>query len=82
MRVYAKSLEIRGKEAKTSQKTGNEYIIARLEDDTGKSYEFIDRDMDHLEYYIKGRTADFVLDLEMFGRNWGVSVSDFTLKEE
>lgn len=82
MRVSATNLEIRGKEVKTSQKTGNEYIIARVEDDTGKSYEFIDRDMDHFEYYKKGRTADFVLDLEIYGRNWSVSVADFKLKEE
>lgn len=75
-------LEIRGKEKKTSSKNGKEYIIARCEDiDTGKSYELLDRNMEHYDYYVRGKLAYFTLDLNM-GKYTNVSVSEFSFVDE
>lgn len=78
MIVIAKDLEIRGHEVKKSAKTGNEYIIVRVEDTTGKAHEIIDRDMENAAYYTRGTRADFYLDLQM-GKYTNVSVSRFEI---
>ena len=44
-----KNLEIRGKEIQVSQKTHREYLIVRVEDETGKSTELLDWNVENLE---------------------------------
>ena len=66
MRMTTDSVEVRGKEVKTS-KAGKEYIIVRVEDDAGKLYELCDRNMARLDEYTKGRTFKLVLDVEVSG---------------
>lgn len=44
-----KNLEIRGKEKKVSQKTHREYLIVRVEDETGKPTELLDWNVENLE---------------------------------
>ena len=73
------NLEIRGKEKKTSSK-GNEYLIVRVEDETGKLNELYDPNLDNFEYYEKGKIADFYIKLEL-GRYTNISVADFKIKE-
>lgn len=68
MRAKSDEMEIRGKETKTS-KAGKEYIIVRVEDETGKVYELCDHNMTRLDEYRKGRTCRFALDIE-FGKSW------------
>lgn len=81
MRALVKNLEIRGKEQKTSQK-GNDYLIIRVEDDTGLSYELYEPDIEKLEFYKKGQVADFYLKLSTYRKNWQVKVDSFTYTEE
>lgn len=73
------NLEIRGKEKKTSSK-GNEYLIVRVEDETGKLNELYDPNLDNFEYYEKGKIADFYIKLEL-GKYTNISVADFKIKE-
>lgn len=81
MIVIAKDLEIRGKEKKTSAKTGNEYIVVRVEDETGKPIELLDRNLEHFDEYKRGKMADFTLNLDI-GKYTNISVRDFTIKTE
>lgn len=64
MKLYAKDVEIRGYEIKESKKTGNEYIMVRVEDETGQRGELIDRTIDNAPYYTRGTIADFVLEYQ------------------
>lgn len=64
MRVTTDEIEIRGKEVKTS-KSGNDYILVRAEDETGKIYELCDKNTDRLETYTKGKTCQLVLDIQI-----------------
>lgn len=65
MLVLAKNLEIRGVERKLSKKTDSEYLIVRIEDETGKSYELMDRDIENQKYYKRGVQCDLELDLRI-----------------
>lgn len=65
MEVVANNLEIRGVEVKTSSKTNNEYLIVRVEDETGKAYELLDRDVENKECYKRGVQCDMTLDLRL-----------------
>lgn len=64
MKVTTEEVEIRGKELKTS-KSGNEYILVRAEDETGKIHELCDKNADRLDTYTKGKTCQLVLDIQM-----------------
>lgn len=64
MKLFARNIEIRGCEIKKSTKTGNEYIMVRVEDETGQRGEFIDRAIDNAQYYTRGTIADFVLEYQ------------------
>lgn len=66
------AVEIRGKEKKTS-KTGNDYLIVRAEDDTGKTYEIIDRDLSRMDEYRKGRQVRLTLYIDL-GRYKNVEI--------
>lgn len=74
------SLEIRGKEIKVSNKTQKEYLIVRVEDETGKTTELLDWNTENFERYQKGLVADFELNLDI-GKYINISVRDFTIAE-
>lgn len=82
MIVIAKDLEIRGKEQKTSAKTGNDYIVVRVEDETGKATELLDRNLENFDKYKRGKIADFTLNLDISSKYTNISVRDFTIKTE
>ena len=65
MRVRIENIEVRGHEVKESKKDGRKYVIVRFEDETGKSYEIIDRDMENEGYYKRGTLGDFLAELTM-----------------
>lgn len=65
MIVEAKNIEIRGVEEKQSKKTENEYLIVRVEDETGRAYELLDRDVENKECYKRGIQCDLTLDLRL-----------------
>ncbi len=75
-----KNLEIRGKEKKVSQKTHREYLIVRVEDETGKSTELLDWNVENLERYKQRSIADFELNLDI-GKYINISVKDFKIHE-
>lgn len=80
MIVKTELMEVRGKETKTS-KVGNEYIIVRCEDETGKLVELCDKDMERLDYYKKGVQGYFSLLLDL-GRYTNIEIKDFRIKDE
>ncbi len=73
MIVEAKNLEIRGVEKRTSKKSNDEYLIVRVEDETGRSYELLDRDAENMSAYKRGVECDLTLDLRL-GKYTNVSI--------
>ncbi len=80
MIVTAKDLEIRGKEKKISNKTNKEYLIVRVEDETGKSTELLDWNVENYDRYKRGTIATFELNLDI-GKYINISIKDFTTTE-
>ena len=72
MIVTAKDLEIRGKEKKISNKTNKEYLIVRVEDETGKSTELLDWNVENFDRYKRGT---------IIGKYINISIKDFTTTE-
>lgn len=64
MIVKIENIEIRGHEVKDSKK-GGQFMVIRFEDEAGRSYEIVDRDMDNEPYYKRGTVGDFFADLTM-----------------
>lgn len=73
MIVEAKNLEIRGVEKRTSKKSEEEYLIVRVEDETGRAYELFDRDVENMSIYKRGVECDLTLDLRL-GKYTNVSI--------
>lgn len=72
-------IEIRGHEVKTSKKDGKPYMVVRYEDQTGKSFEILDRDMDREQFYKRGTLGSFYAEVDI-GRNFSsVRVSEFKI---
>lgn len=71
-------MEVRGKETKTS-KVGNQYIIVRAEDETGKLIELCDKEMTRLDYYQKGVQGYFSLLIDL-GRYTNIEIKDFEIE--
>ncbi len=68
-----KNLEIRGVEKRTSKKSEEEYLIVRVEDETGRAYELLDRDVENMSIYKRGVECDLTLDLRL-GKYTNVSI--------
>ena len=73
MIVEARNLEIRGVEKRTSKKSDGEYLIVRVEDETGKAYELLDRDVENMSAYKRGVECNLTLDLRL-GKYTNVSI--------
>ena len=73
MIVEAKNLEIRGVEKRTSKKSEEEYLIVRVEDETGRAYELLDRDVENMSAYKRGVECNLTLDLRL-GKYTKVSI--------
>ena len=82
MKLFGLDLEVRAAEVKTSTKTGNQYILLRVEDEHGSWGNLIDRNMDHAPYYTKGVFADFTLEYIHTQTYASLSVIDVTLKND
>lgn len=79
MRLATTNLEIRNCEERLSKKTGNPYLIIRVEDDYGEWLNLIDRNIENKKYYTKGTYADFVLDITIRKEFSCISVIDITV---
>ena len=73
MIVEAKNLEIRGVEKRTSKKSEEEYLIVRVEYETGRAYELLDRDVENMSAYKRGVECNLTLDLRL-GKYTNVSI--------
>ncbi|ERK46867.1 hypothetical protein [Faecalitalea cylindroides] len=73
MIVEARNLEIRGVEKRTSKKSDGEYLIVRVEDETGRAYELLDRDVENMSAYKRGVECNLTLDLRL-GKYTNVSI--------
>lgn len=82
MKVKVENIEITGCEQKQSKKEdGNDYLIVRFLDETGKQHEAIDRDLENKPFYKRHVEGDLWLDLNM-GPNWArLYVSSFKTRE-
>lgn len=69
----ARNLEIRGVEKRTSKKSDGEYLIVRVEDETGRAYELLDRDVENMSAYKRGVECNLTLDLRL-GKYTNVSI--------
>lgn len=76
MKLRTLNLEVRGVEEKMSKKTGNPYLLVRVEDEDGAWLNLVDRDMDDKELYKKGNYYDFLLDIQIRKEYTSVSVID------
>ena len=74
MIVTTETMEIRGKEKKTSKKD-KEYIVVRAEDEAGKLYELCDKDISNFDAYKKGLECKMKLDIEI-GKYTNISIVD------
>ncbi len=81
MIVTTEKLEIRGKEKKISSKTNREYLIVRVEDETGKTTELLDWNTENYERYKKGMIANFRLNLDI-GKYINIAIKDFSTTTE
>lgn len=73
MIVEARNLEICGVEKRTSKKSDGEYLIVRVEDETGRAYELLDRDVENMSAYKRGVECNLTLDLRL-GKYTNVSI--------
>lgn len=74
MKLKTLKLEVRGVEEKMSKKTGNPYLLVRVEDEEGAWMNLVDRDMGDKELYKKGNYYDFLLDIQIRKEYTSVSV--------
>ena len=80
MIVKIENIEIRGHEVKESKKDGSQYMIVRFEDETGRSHEIIDRDMENQPHYKRGTPGDLWAELIMGNTRDGASYARLELK--
>ena len=76
MKLKTLKLEVRGVEEKMSKKTGNPYLLVRVEDEEGAWMNLVDRDSENKELYKKGNYYDFMLDIQIRKEYTSVSVID------
>lgn len=80
MMVKIENIEVRGVEVKESKKDGSKYMVIRFEDETGRSHEILDRDMENQPHYKRGAVGDMWADLIMGKTRDGTSYARLDLK--
>lgn len=63
MKATIKNAEIRGFEKKIN-KQGDPYLLVRLEDETGKAEELVDKNIEHENIYHRGLLADVTINID------------------
>lgn len=64
MKAKIENVNIRGHEVKTN-KNGEPYVIVRFEDETGKSYELVDKDTERADYYKRNTDMDLTVTIDI-----------------
>lgn len=63
MKAVIHNTNIRGCEARTNSK-GEPYLLVRFEDECGKAYELVDKDMDRQSGYKRNTDMDLYIDID------------------
>jgi len=79
MRLTMINAEIRGCEQKTNKK-GEDYLVVRVEDETGKAEELCDKDLSRKDFYKRGTQGDLVLDVQV-GKFTTIRIIDFKIAQ-
>ena len=64
MKAKIENVNIRGHEVKTN-KNGEPYVIVRFEDETGKAYELVDKDVERADYYKRNTDMDLTVTIDI-----------------
>lgn len=79
MKAKIEDVNIRGREEKMNHK-GEAYCLVRFEDESGKAYELVDKDMERAKYYKRDTEGDLTIDISM-GKFTTIRIVDFKIKE-
>lgn len=79
MKAIINNIEIRGHEAKAN-KNGEPYLLVRFEDETGKAYELVDKDMERQEYYKRGTVGTLTVDISI-GKYTTIRIINFSTSD-
>ena len=80
MKAKIDNVNIRGCEVKAN-KQGEPYMLVRFEDETGKPFELVDKEMDRQPYYKRNTDMNLVVDITM-GKYTNIRIIDATKIEE
>lgn len=64
MKAKIENVNIRGHEVKTN-KNGEPYVIVRFEDETGKAYELVDKDVERADFYKRNTDMDLTVTIDI-----------------
>ena len=76
MRAMIKNVNIRGCAPKVNKKD-EEYLLVRFEDETGESFELVDKDMSNQPKYKRNAEGDMIIDISI-GKYTTIRVAEFT----
>lgn len=79
MNAIIKNVNIRGREIKQNKK-GEDYILVRFEEETGKPCELVDKDLSRAEFYQRNTDGDLVISIDI-GRYTTIRIVDFKKHE-
>lgn len=79
-KAVMQEVEVRGFEEKVG-KSGNKYLVVKVDDMQGDRSEILDRDLSRAEYYKRGTVGDLVIKLDI-GKYSNVEIVDFKIKEK
>lgn len=80
MKATVENVNIRGCEPKENKK-GEPYLLVRFEDEYGKPFEIVDKDMDRQSYYKRNTEGDLIIDIDI-GKYTTLRVLDFKINKE
>lgn len=79
MKAKIEDVNIRGREEKINKK-GEAYCLVRFEDEGGKAYELVDKDMERAKYYTRDTEGDLIIDISQ-GKYTTIRIVDFKIKQ-
>lgn len=79
MKAIIKNVNIRGCEPKKN-KNNEDYLLVRFEDETGKAYELVDKDMSRQPFYKRNTEGTLWIDI-IQGKFTTIRIIDFKANE-
>lgn len=75
MKAIIENINIRGCEPKEN-KNGEPYLLVRFEDETGKAYELVDKDMERQQFYKRNTDGTLTVDISI-GKYTSIRITNF-----